>query len=47
MVFTMHPHATSQAGQSGLYLQDTWLVTADGGEALAGLDMKIYKGDER
>jgi Xaa-Pro dipeptidase len=47
MVFSMHPHAISQDGQSCLYMQDTWLVTADGGEAMAGLDMKIFKGDER
>jgi Xaa-Pro aminopeptidase len=46
MVFSMHPHAIAQDGQSCLYMQDTWLVTADGGEAMAGLDMKIYKGDE-
>jgi hypothetical protein len=25
-----------------LYMQDTWLVTAEGGEPLAGLPMKIY-----
>jgi Xaa-Pro dipeptidase len=47
MVFSMHPHAISQDGQSCLYMQDTWLVTADGGEPMAGLDMKIFKGDER
>jgi len=46
MVFSMHPHAISQDGQSCLYMQDTWLVTADGGEPMAGLDMKIFKGDE-
>jgi len=46
MVFSMHPHAISQDGRSCLYMQDTWLVTADGGEPMAGLDMKIYKGDE-
>ena len=47
MVFSMHPHAISQDGRSCLYMQDTWLVTADGGEPMAGLDMKIFKGDER
>ncbi|MGN6798638.1 MAG: M24 family metallopeptidase, partial [Gaiellaceae bacterium] len=46
MVFSMHPHAISQDGRSCLYMQDTWLVTADRGEPMAGLDMKIYKGDE-
>jgi Xaa-Pro aminopeptidase len=47
MVFSMHPHAISQDGQSCLYMQDTWLVTEDGGEPLAGLEMKIFTGDER
>jgi Xaa-Pro dipeptidase len=46
MVFSMHPHAIAQDGQSCLYMQDTWLVTADGGEPMAGLDMKIYDGTE-
>ncbi|HEY6961273.1 MAG TPA: M24 family metallopeptidase [Gaiellaceae bacterium] len=47
MVFSMHPHAISQDGRSCLYMQDTWLVTDGGGEPLAGLDMKIFKGDEK
>ena len=47
MVFSMHPHAISQDGQACLYMQDTWLVTADGGVPLAGdLEMKIYDGTE-
>jgi Xaa-Pro aminopeptidase len=46
MVFSMHPHAISQNGQSCLYMQDTWLVTAAGGEPLAGLEMKIFDGTE-
>ncbi len=29
-------------GSACLYMQDTWLVTADGGVPLAGLEMKIY-----
>jgi len=28
-------------------MQDTWLVTADGGEPLAGLPMRIFDGTER
>jgi hypothetical protein len=27
-------------------MQDTWLVTADGGEPLAGLPMRIFDGTE-
>jgi Xaa-Pro dipeptidase len=44
MVFSMHPHAISADGGECLYMQDTWLVTAAGGEPLAGLPMKIYAG---
>lgn len=46
MVLSMHPHAISADGQSCLYMQDTWLVTADGGVPLAGLPMRIYDGTE-
>jgi Xaa-Pro aminopeptidase len=46
MVFSMHPHAISKDGQACLYMQDTWLVTAGGGVPLAGLPMRIFKGDE-
>jgi Xaa-Pro dipeptidase len=42
MVFSMHPHAISADGRECLYMQDTWLVTAGGGEPLAGLPMKIF-----
>jgi Xaa-Pro dipeptidase len=42
MVFSMHPHAISADGRECLYMQDTWLVTPDGGEPLAGLEMKIF-----
>jgi Xaa-Pro aminopeptidase len=42
MVFSMHPHAISEGGRECLYMQDTWLVTENGGEALAGLPLKIY-----
>ena len=46
MIFSMHPHAISTDGQSCLYMQDTWLVTADGGVPLADLPMHIYDGTE-
>ena len=42
MVFSMHPHAIAENGRDCLYMQDTWLVTADGGEPLAGLPMRIF-----
>jgi hypothetical protein len=43
----MHPHAISADGRECLYMQDTWLVTADGGVPLAGLPMRIFDGSER
>jgi Xaa-Pro aminopeptidase len=42
MVFSMHPHAIAADGHECLYMQDTWLVTADGGVPLAGLELKIW-----
>jgi Xaa-Pro dipeptidase len=46
MVFSMHPHVIAENGVDCLYMQDTWLVTADGGEPLAGLPMRIYAAGE-
>ena len=46
LVFSMHPHAISADGHACLYMQDTWRVTPDGGEALAGLPMRIFDGSE-
>jgi Xaa-Pro dipeptidase len=42
MVFSMHPHAIAPNGEDCLYMQDTWLVTADGGVPLATLPMEIH-----
>ena len=41
-VFSMHPHAISADGRECLYMQDTWLVTEDGGVPRAGLPMQIF-----
>jgi Xaa-Pro aminopeptidase len=41
MVLSMHPHAIAVNGEDCLYMQDTWLVTADGGVPLADLPMSI------
>jgi Xaa-Pro dipeptidase len=46
MVFSMHPHAISADGDECLYMQDTWLVTADGGVPLADLPMRIFTASE-
>jgi Xaa-Pro aminopeptidase len=47
MVFSMHPHAIAENGRDCLYMQDTWLVTPDGGEPLAGLPMRVFAADDR
>jgi Xaa-Pro dipeptidase len=47
MVLSMHPHAIAQDGRSCLYMQDTWLVTDDGGVPLADLPMRIFDGTEK
>jgi Xaa-Pro aminopeptidase len=46
MVFSLHPHVIAANGRDCLYMQDTWLVTAGGGEPLAGLPMRIYLAGE-
>ncbi|HZC28564.1 MAG TPA: M24 family metallopeptidase [Gaiellaceae bacterium] len=46
MVFSMHPHAIAANGRDCLYMQDTWLVTADAGEPLAGLPMRLFNAGE-
>jgi Xaa-Pro aminopeptidase len=43
MVFSMHPHAIAADGIECLYMQDTWLVTEDGGVPLASLPMQIFE----
>jgi Xaa-Pro aminopeptidase len=46
MVFSLHPHAIAENGHDCLYMQETWLVTRDGGEPLSGLPMRIFDGAE-
>ncbi|MGD0715222.1 MAG: M24 family metallopeptidase [Gaiellaceae bacterium] len=46
MVLSMHPHAISADGRACLYMQDTWLVTEDGGVPLADLPMRLFDGTE-
>ena len=43
MVLSMHPHAIAANGEDCLYMQDTWLVTAEGGVPLAELPMEIVR----
>jgi Xaa-Pro dipeptidase len=46
MVLSLHPHAIAGSGEDCLYMQETWLVTSDGGEPLSNLDMRVYRGAE-
>jgi Xaa-Pro dipeptidase len=46
MVFSMHPHAIAADGRECLYMQDTWLVTEDGGVPFSDVALKIYDGSE-
>ena len=45
MVFSMHPHAIAENGEDCLYMQDTWLVTAEGGVPLANLPMQVFRAE--
>jgi Xaa-Pro dipeptidase len=42
MVFSIHPHAIADNGHDCLYMQETWLVGADGGIPLSGLPSQIF-----
>jgi Xaa-Pro dipeptidase len=46
MVFSMHPHVIADNGRDCLYMQDTWLVTPQGGEPLAGLPIRVFGAGE-
>jgi Xaa-Pro aminopeptidase len=42
MVLSMHPHAIAASGEDCLYMQETWLVTAEGGVPLSNLPMQVF-----
>jgi Xaa-Pro aminopeptidase len=46
MVVSMHPHAITRDARACLYMQDTWLVTADGGVPFSDVPLRIYDGSE-
>jgi Xaa-Pro aminopeptidase len=46
MVVSMHPHAITADERTCLYMQDTWLVTADGGVPFSDVPLRIYDGSE-
>ncbi|MGI8886546.1 MAG: M24 family metallopeptidase [Gaiellaceae bacterium] len=43
MVFSMHPHAIAASGEDCVYMQETWLVTAEGGVSLSTLPMQVFR----
>ena len=43
MVLSMHPHAIAENGEDCLYMQETWLVSAEGGEPLSSLPMQVFR----
>jgi Xaa-Pro aminopeptidase len=47
MVVSMHPHAITQDERTCLYMQDTWLVTPDGGVPFSNVPLRIYDGSEK
>ncbi len=46
MVLSVHPHVISDDGLSCLYMQETWLVTTDGGVPLSTVPMRIFDASE-
>jgi Xaa-Pro aminopeptidase len=46
MVCSMHPHIMNKEKTHSLYFQETYRVTAEGGEPLSGTKIKAYDGTE-
>ncbi len=46
MVCSMHPHIMNKEKTHSLYFQETYRVTAEGGEPLSGTKVKAYDGTE-
>jgi Xaa-Pro aminopeptidase len=46
MVCSMHPHIMNKEKTHSLYFQETYRVTAEGGEPLSGTKIKVYDGTE-
>ena len=42
MVISMHPHAITQDERACLYMQDTWLVTPEGGVPFSEVPIRIF-----
>ena len=46
MVCSMHPHVMNEERTHSLYFQETYRVTAEGGEPLSGTAIEVYDGTE-
>jgi Xaa-Pro aminopeptidase len=46
MVVSMHPHAITQDERACLYMQDTWLVTSEGGRPFSDVPIRIFRPEE-
>jgi len=46
MVLSMHPHVMTEDATASLYMQDTFIVGANGAESLGNLDIEMF-GDPR
>lgn len=46
MVCSMHPHVMNEERTHSLYFQETYRVTAEGGEPLSGTAIRTYDGSE-
>ncbi len=47
MVVSMHPHAITADERTCLYMQDTWLVTTEGGVPFSQVPLRVFNGSER
>jgi Xaa-Pro aminopeptidase len=46
MVLSMHPHSINDDASACMYMQDTWLVGAGGGESLSDIPLAVFDGSE-
>jgi Xaa-Pro aminopeptidase len=46
MVVSMHPHAITKDERTCLYMQDTWLVTPEGGRPFSQVPIRIFRPGE-
>ncbi len=47
MIISIHPHVVTTDDENCLYMQETFRVTADGGEQLSSVPIQVFDGTER